>query len=65
MLCEEEGDEILSCIAANPSVSPEVRHFCLSILELLRVEGLMREFVPLTKSGESSSGTNFRGDVFS
>lgn len=65
MLCEEEGDEILSCIAANPSVSPEVRHFCLSILELLRVEGLVREFVPLTKAGGSSSGANIGGGVYS
>lgn len=42
MLYEEEGDEILASIAINPHVSVEVRQFCLSILELLKAEGLMR-----------------------
>lgn len=43
MLYEEEGDEILSAIAVNPNASPEVRQFCVSIMELLRLEGLVRD----------------------
>lgn len=43
MLYEEEGDEILSAIAANPNASTEVRQFCISIMELLRMEGLTRD----------------------
>ena len=43
MLYEEEGDEILFSIASKPDVIPEVRQFCLSILELLKQEGLARE----------------------
>jgi hypothetical protein len=42
MLYEEEGDEILSTIAANSNASKEVRQFCISIMELLKVEGLIR-----------------------
>ena len=41
MLHEEEGDEILASIAANPAVSSQVRQFCISIMELLKVEGLV------------------------
>ena len=42
MLYEEEGDEILSTIAANSNAAKEVRQFCISIMELLKVEGLLR-----------------------
>ena len=43
MLYEEEGDEILSSIAANPNAQAEVRQFCISIMELLKMEGLVRD----------------------
>lgn len=43
MLFQEEGDEILSAIVANPNASPEVKKFCISIMELLRMEGLVRD----------------------
>jgi hypothetical protein len=43
MLYEEEGDEILSTIAANSNASKEVRQFCMSIMELLKMEGLIRD----------------------
>lgn len=42
MLFHEEGDRMLRSIAHHPGASPAVRHFCLSILQLLLQEGLAR-----------------------
>lgn len=42
MLYEEEGDEILNTIAANSNTSEEVRQFCISIMDLLKMQGLVR-----------------------
>ena len=42
MLFHEEGDEMLRSIAGHATVSPTVRQFCLSILELVQQEGFLR-----------------------
>jgi len=43
MLFQEEGDEILLSIICNASVTSAVSQCCMSILELLRLEGLNRD----------------------
>ena len=43
MLFQEEGDEILLSIICNSNVTAAVSQCCISILELLRLEGLTRD----------------------
>ena len=43
MLFQEEGDEILVSIIRNSNVTSAVSQCCISILELLRLEGLTRD----------------------
>jgi hypothetical protein len=50
MLFHEEGDQLLRSIAAHNSAVPKVRQFCLSILQLLQQEGLLRDDVNMTMS---------------
>lgn len=64
MLYEEEGDEILSTIAANSNASKEVRQFCISIMELLKVEGLIRnEKNALKPSIDEPNSKMFENDI--
>lgn len=43
MLFQEEGDEILLSIICNSNVTAAVSQCCISILDLLRLEGLTRD----------------------
>ncbi|EFX71374.1 hypothetical protein DAPPUDRAFT_308901 [Daphnia pulex] len=64
MLYEEEGDEILSTIAANSNASKEVRQFCVSIMELLKMEGLIRnEKITLIPSVDEPNSKMFENDI--
>ena len=64
MLYEEEGDEILSTIAANSNAAKEVRQFCISIMELLKVEGLIRnEKNALKPSIDEPNSKMFENDI--
>lgn len=65
MLYEEEGDEILSAIVSNPNASKEVCQFCFSILELLRMEGLLRDDSHLKLSLDGPKSKQLKNELCS